>query len=223
MNVDFIFGGIFMSKPIICKKCGTVYTSAQTVCPNCMTRRPRSTEKIIACAAIFFIVIGIVSVLAGTFGDDSESVDSPSAAQSSVPTDGASRITTDEETIRLNIGETLNANGLQITLDEVSDWNSDNMFVSPKDGYKFIRAYFIMKNTNKTDRYLGSFDFTCYADDSKMEKSYYGEDTLNFGNVSSGRNIQGYIYFEVPKNAQKIEIEYETNWWTDKKAYFKIK
>ena len=103
------------------------------------------------------------------------------------------------------------------------DLNSDNMFVSPKDGYKFIRAYFIMKNTNKTDRYLGSFDFTCYADDSKMEKSYYGEDTLNFGNVSSGRNIQGYIYFEVPKNAQKIEIEYETNWWTDKKAYFKIK
>lgn len=56
-----------------------------------------------------------------------------------------------------------------------------------------------------------------------MEKSYYGEDTLNFGNVSSGRNIQGYIYFEVPKNAQKIEIEYETNWWTDKKTYFKIK
>ena len=48
-----------MSKPIICKKCGTVYTSAQTVCPNCMTRRPRNTEKIIACAAIFFIVIGI--------------------------------------------------------------------------------------------------------------------------------------------------------------------
>ena len=129
-----------MSKPIICKKCGTVYTSAQTVCPNCMTRRPRNTEKIIACAAIFFIVIGIVSVLAGTFGDDSESVDSLSSAQSSVPTDGASRITTDEETIRLNIGETLNANGLQITLDEVSDWNSDNMFVSPKDGYKFIRA-----------------------------------------------------------------------------------
>lgn len=160
-----------MSKPIICKKCGTVYTSAQTVCPNCMTHRPRNTEKIIACAAIFFIVIGIVSVLAGTFGDDSESVDSLSSAQSSVPTDGASRITTDEETIRLNIGETLNANGLQITLDEVSDWNSDNMFVSPKDGYKFIRAYFIMKNTNKTDRYLGSFDFTCYADDSKMEKA----------------------------------------------------
>lgn len=72
MSVDFIFGGIFMSKPIICKKCGTVYTSAQTVCPNCMTRRPRNTEKIIACAAIFFIVIGIVSVLAGTFGDGSE-------------------------------------------------------------------------------------------------------------------------------------------------------
>jgi len=27
----------------------------------------------------------------------------------------------------------------------------------------------------------------------------------------------------VPKNAQKIEIEYETDWWTDSKAYFKIK
>ena len=27
----------------------------------------------------------------------------------------------------------------------------------------------------------------------------------------------------VPKNAQKIEIEYETNWWTDKKSLFQNK
>ena len=27
----------------------------------------------------------------------------------------------------------------------------------------------------------------------------------------------------IPKNAQKIEIEYETDWWTDSKAYFENK
>lgn len=203
-----------MSKPIICKKCGTVYTSAQTVCPNCMMRRPRTAEQIAPGIALFFIFIGIISTMVGLLDNASES--------GTLQTGNASRIAAEEETKYINIGETLVADGLEITLDEASD-RSGNKFTKPKDGYKFIRAYFIIKNNNTADRYINPYDFTCCADDSKMEKSYYGEDTLNFGNVSSGRNIQGYIYFEVPKNAQKIEIEYETNWWTDKKAYFKIK
>ena len=216
-----------MAKSIVCKKCGTVYSSAQTVCPKCMTRRPRTNEKIIAGVAIFFIAVGLLCILGSILGDDettpSQNVSTDSSQVDSTD-NNASRISAERNgTQYYNIGDTLDANGLKITLNEISDWNSDNMFIQPKDGYKYIRAYFIMKNTNKTDRLLGSYDFSCYADDAKMESSYYGDDTLSFGNISSGKNIQGYVYFEVPKNAQKIEIEYETNWWTDGKAYFKVK
>ena len=151
----------------------------------------------------------------------------------------------DNQSQNLTIGSTLSAKGLNITLQKVEDWNSDNMFINPKDGFKFIRAYFVLENTNSSStkyalinlnpsyfvlentnsssRYLGSYDFTCYADNAKADMSIFGEDTLDLGaEVSSGRVLQGYIYYEVPVNAQSIEIEYDSDWWGNK-AVFKVR
>ena len=129
----------------------------------------------------------------------------------------------DNQSQNLTIGSTLSAKGLNITLQKVEDWNSDNMFINPKDGFIFIRAYFVLENTNSSSRYLGSYDFTCYADNAKADMSIFGDDTLDLGaEVSSGRVLQGYIYYEVPVNAQSIEIEYDSDWWGNK-AVFKVR
>lgn len=205
-----------MAKPIICKKCGTVYSSAQTICPKCMTRRPLSTEKIIGGIAICAFILILIGSLANVFEEDTSNI---------VSEENASRVVIDENKNKnLKVGDTLDANGLKITLNEAADWNGNHSrYSQPKNGYKYIRVYFIIKNTNSSDRYLSSYDFTCYADDAKMEEYIWGDNTLESGKISNGRNIQGYVYFEVPKNAQKIEIEYETDWWTDEKACFKVK
>ena len=34
--------------------------------------------------------------------------------------------------------------------------------------------------------------------------------------------MSGYMYFEVPKDAEKIEVEYETDYWTSNKAIFVV-
>ena len=205
-----------MAKPIICKKCGTVYSSAQTICPKCMTRRPLSTEKIIGGIAICAFILILIGSLANVFEEDTSNI---------VSEENASRVVIDENKNKnLKVGDTLDANGLKITLNEAADWNGNHSrYSQPKNGYKYIRVYFIIKNTNSSDRYLSSYDFTFYADDAKMEEYIWGDNTLESGKISNGRNIQGYVYFEVPKNAQKIEIEYETDWWTDEKACFKVK
>lgn len=96
-------------------------------------------------------------------------------------------------------------------------------FIQPAEGNKFIRIYFSITNNNSTDRMITPFEFKCYADNMQMDQSIYGDETLSTATISSGRSAQGYIYYEVPKDAQSIEIEYETNWWTDKKAIFKVK
>ena len=154
-------------------------------------------------ACLLGILAGCVSGASTKSSSDNDSSDNPSQ--------------------NLTIGSTLSAKGLNITLQKVEDWNSDNMFVNPKDGFKFIRAYFVLENTNSSSRYLGSYDFTCYADNAKADMSIFGEDTLDLGaEVSSGRVLQGYIYYEVPVNAQSIEIEYDSDWWGNK-AVFKVK
>ena len=127
------------------------------------------------------------------------------------------------ETLQLTMGETLSADGLNITLQNVEDWNSGNQFITPKEGYKFIRAYFVLENTGSTSRYLSAYDFDCYADNSKMERSIYGDNALESTDIASGRALQGYIYYEVPVNSQSIEIEYCSDWWNSEKAIFKVK
>lgn len=121
------------------------------------------------------------------------------------------------------VGDTITANGVKLTFKSVEDdWTGYNEYLGPKDGYKIIRAYFVFENTSSTDKYVGSFDFDCYADGVSVDKYYYGDDTMSSQNLSSGRKLEGYVYFEVPVDAKDIEIEYETSFWTDKKAIFVV-
>ena len=163
--------------------------------------------KIILAAGLIACLLGILAgCVSGTSTKNSSDINS-----------------SEDQSQNLTIGSTLSAKGLNITLQKVEDWNSDNMFMDPKDGFKYIRAYFVLENTNSSSRYLGSYDFTCYADNAKADMSIFGDDTLDLGaEVSSGRVLQGYIYYEVPVNAQSIEIEYDSDWWGNK-AVFKVR
>lgn len=122
-----------------------------------------------------------------------------------------------------NLGDTLDAGGLKITFEKSEKWVSDNEFIQPKDGNIYIRAYFSIKNESGQDKSVGSVEFDCYADGEACESSYLGDDELtSLTTLSDGRSTKGYVYFEVPEAAKDIEIEYETSWWTSKKAIFKV-
>lgn len=200
-----------MVRMIKCKKCGKVYPSNISHCPECFEKNNQYSLSILIGILVFIFVFCTMMIF--FLSDDSFSDNSDGTLSEAV-----------EDSLYLSIGETLNANGLKITCQKAEDWNSGNIFIMPNDGYKFIRVYFVMENTNSLDYVMGGLDFECYADNSKMKMSIYGDNEIDlYSTISSGRKLEGYIYFEVPKNAEEIEIEYETNFWTDKKAYFKVK
>lgn len=174
----------------------------------------KTLVTVFVCIVVFFVAVGII----GALFDDNASVDG------GINSGESNSVSANDTVTTVNVGETLNANGLKITYIKVEDWESGNMFIKPDNGYKFIRAYFVMENTTSRDYIMGGYDFECYADNAKMDYSIYGDKQIDlFATVSSGRKLEGYVYFEVPINAQTIEIEYETNFWTDKKAIFKVK
>ena len=205
-----------MKKTYKCKKCGNIYTSDLGVCPQCFTPHKKGTGKfLLGILGLVFLCIAIVVFylcLADIISDDF-----------SETTDGTTYTSSIDSSKNLTIGSTLSAKGLNITLKKAEDWNSDNMFVKPKDGDKFIRVYFTIENTNSSSRILGSYDFTCYADNAKADMSIFGDDILDLGTeISGGRVLQGYIYYEVPVNAKSIQIEYVSDWWGNK-AIFIVK
>ena len=69
---------------------------------------------------------------------------------------------------------------------------------------------------------IGSFSFSCYADDTTAEQAVVTADDamISIDTVSPDKYIKGKIFFEVPKDVSKVEVEYETSFWTQEKIYF---
>ena len=113
------------------------------------------------------------------------------------------------------VGETYTIkNKGTVTYNKCGEYISDNMFIVPDEGNKFIYFEFTFENTSSSEKYF-SYDFSCYADGIKVNRSYYIENDLYIGdNIGAGRKVIGNVCFEVPINAEVIELEFEPSYNT---------
>lgn len=168
--------------------------------------------------SVFLAMLCVVLFAAFALGsgeDSTASVSSGSGETQAAETEATS------ETLTAHVGDTLTTADLKIMYVSCSDFTDYNEFLPPKDGNKIVKLTFDAENIGDTDCYLSSYDFTCYADNSAAESYYSGEDDLS-ATISPGRKATGSVYFEVPKNAETIEVEYETDFWTGNKAIFVV-
>lgn len=120
------------------------------------------------------------------------------------------------------VGEIAETTNLRITFVSAEEYKSDNKFIQPESGNVFYRMEFEFENISETDQYVSSFNFKCYADSYDMEQRYLDDIDLD-ATLSKGKKTKGYIFFEVPKDATEITLEYETNYWTGNKIIFIVK
>lgn len=212
-----------------CKKCGTNYDGA--FCPNCgVPSNPTKVKKPIYQKWWFWVILGIAAIaIIGSSGSNEtpsqEDNQNPTPTVSANANNNPSATETTPNTPSDNkyrVGDVVNANGLAITYVSAEKWESGNTFLQPEDGYVYIRLKISAENKSTVDRYISSFEFACYADGKKESSSYLGDNQLEGGTLSAGRKTEGYLYFTVPANAKTIEVEYETSFWTDKKAIFVV-
>lgn len=119
--------------------------------------------------------------------------------------------------------------GSIVTNDEVkisykscnTDFKRYSSYADVKKGYKVIEAVFDFENVSSTDISLNGFE--CYADGVKCDSFYSVENYTNpcYESISAGRKlIDAKVYFEVPNNAESIELEYEADFWDSEKYIF---
>lgn len=174
---------------------------------------------IIAVAIVAVIVIG--SALGGK--DDKPTAPVNNDAVQTVQSDDVAKETpTTALKTTYNAGDEVDLDGCIMKYDSAEVWQGYESYAAPKDGNKVIRLHLSFTNNGKEDAYISEYDFDCYCDNSLYESYFYGEDNLPTVNLSSGRSTEGYIYFEVPENAEKIEVEYEVNFWSDKKIILNV-
>lgn len=162
-------------------------------------------------------VILIFSLFAIGSGSDKASVSSDSASDNSKTTTQKA-----DEPVKVKVGETLTTNTLKITYKSSADDKGAEYFPAAS-GNKIIKLTFEIENISSTDQIVSVYDFKCYSDDVASSAYYYGDNGLSTTTLSSGRKATGNVYFEVPKNANSIDVEYETNYWSGNKAIFVVK
>ena len=212
----------------LCKHCKTEIPAAAKVCPNCR-KKQGGIFKWIIIAVIAFIVIGVA---AGGGDDDKETSKQASNTNTAENTVVANDVSTtaQAETVveetetetkdKYYVGDTWENKYVLVSYDECGEYVSDNQFIQPKDGNKYIYAKFTFENIGKSDTTVGSWDFDCYADGFACDATYVGEDSGFSQTLSVGRKINGSVYFEVPKDATEIELEYSPNFLTSEKIVF---
>lgn len=204
----------------VCKHCQTVIHKKAKVCPNCRKKQ----GGIIKWIVIAFVVLLIIGAIGGSSEDDSNTNDEKTENVGNANNSSEKENKETEKVDNLfSVGEYAKTKTLKISFLSVNDYSSDNMFIKPKDGYKFIRVEFEFENIGKNDETISSLlNWSCYADDYSMEQSWVADDVLD-ATISPGKKAKGAIYFEVPVDSKNIIVEYETNFWTEKKIVFVIK
>lgn len=117
-----------------------------------------------------------------------------------------------------HVGDILKDGDVQIVYVASGEYVEENEYMQPEDGKKFVFIKLAFENQGSSDSSVSSFSFQGYADGYNVDQHYTDNDLS--ATLSPGRTTDGTIVFEVPENAQEIEIEYESNFFSDDKIKF---
>lgn len=210
-----------------CKYCQTDIPKKAKVCPNCKKKQGGGVAKWIV---IVVVVIFALAAASGGSGDDKDknpqkvsetTNENVQQATESTTQIGTKEAATQEVSNVFHAGDVIETEDFKISFLSSAEYVSDNQFLQPKDGYVYWLFEFSFENISSTDQTVSSLiDWECYADNSKVDQTWIGDDNGLDATLSSGRTTKGTIYFEVPKDAQTIELEYKVNYWNSDKIIF---
>ena len=194
-----------------CKYCQSDIPKKAKVCPVCKKKQKKNIVLIII---LIFVILSFTmcGTMCGLLGDTVDET----VKEETKKEDAWKKLAKK----KFKVGETVKTDDMEIKYLSVKDYKSDNEFMQPKKGYKYIKAEFEFVNKSKEDDLsVSTLSFSCNADDYEVETVYMDDNELD-ADLSPGKKAKGPIFFEVPKDAKSIEIQYESDWWDSIKFTF---
>lgn len=179
-------------------------------------QKKKGKKKWIIIAVILVLFVAIISS-----ASSEPTVETPDGSNSASKSESTAD-TTKSATSEIKVGSSVSNNSVKITYKSCdANFTGYSQYADITSGNKVIQAIFDFENISSTDISLNNID--CYADGVKCETFYSVDDysSPTFQTISSGRKlVNATVYFEVPENAEKIELEYEADFWDDEKYVF---
>ncbi len=192
-----------------CQYCREEIPNVARRCPKCGGNlgTPTWVKILIVVFVIFVFIIGFISACSNVVNDAVED------------TKNSFKDINGKTSFKVN--ETFQNKYEKITMTEVKEVTDYdyNEYLGPKDGNKIIALKFEVENiSSDTDElYVSSFQFNAYADGVAVDLFIYGSNKYEdlSATIGIGKKTIGYVLYEVPKDAQKITVEYNSNFWVD--------
>lgn len=132
--------------------------------------------------------------------------------------------TTEQTQTTCSVGQTIQNKDLKVTFVSFNEnFTGYSRYATINSGCKVIKAEFEFENISGSDQLASAYDFDCYADGYSCDQFWSTDDSGFSHTLSNGKKAKGTVYFQVPKDATSITLEYETNVWTDSKLVFVAK
>lgn len=231
---------------INCPECGREISEMAKSCPHCGCPIQKPTEnkgssskskkthnsenrnekpkKKGSCLKIILIVLAALMVLIVLIGIIGGGEDKPVAEKTGVMEQESEQTAEEESSNSFSVGDIVETDYMRITFVSADQYIEENEFMQPKEGYEYWRFEFNFENISDTDQTVSSMmDWECYADNQNADQTWLVDDNGLDATLSPGRTTQGAVYFEIPEDAESIEIEYSVNLWTDERVVFVVK
>lgn len=174
------------------------------------------------------VVVVILFILGAAFGSQSGKDNAEPTTTTTSNDSGKVDSTTDTEKI-FKLGQTAEKDGVKITvknkkISKGNDWGK------PSKGNKFLILKVLVENNSDDDVIISSMaDFEAYCDDYKLDYSSDALIALSVdkksildGTIASGKKLEGYLGYEVPKDWKSVEIHYTDDLWSSEKIKFVV-
>lgn len=180
--------------------------------------KKRRYKKIVTTGliALAIIIVGVIAVHSGITAKDSAldttSTDTTeSSEQGNVPVkigeidDAGIEIVFDEPVVQneFHVGDVMTTDDLKLIFVSSGEYGAENV----AGGHKTIRMQFVAENIGTSDVEISFYDFVGYADGEPAVMDYSGDDIIS-AELSAGRFTTGYIYLNVPVDAEDIRLQY---------------
>ena len=171
--------------------------------------------------SIVTIVICVISALGLIFADHSSTNTAKSGKKSNNQVESELETETEGyQRVEARVGEQITyQDNVDVTLTNFYE-NTNYDYEKPKSGYKYVTFSFQVVNNSDETFSFSYTNATGYADNVQVENMLYLTDSSSILELSSGRTGNVDISFEVPTNAQSIEMDYNFNPFADDVGVF---
>jgi len=167
-------------------------------------------KKILKWGGIAFVILIVLGAIGSSGSDKPEKVGTSETSTSSdqaAPKENKTKI--------FKIGDQVNLDGKTVTINGVKPYVSQNQFLAPKSGNKFVAVDITLRNDSEEAYNYNVLEFSLQ---DNQDYSYSNAVTdikpsISIGAIQPGQTTRGFIAFEIPSENKPVKMIYTPSFW----------